>query len=178
MAEQHGHCLFHGKLLPGLLSTHGVKRTPHGGVAILAPRELGRDFLPSDDVSGLFSKLHQSKRVHATWIQVSKTLKLLLFSVYCKTGATQDSSIQDFNDQLLQYIFTIVAQFEDIPVIIAADFQLSPLQYHSASTAVHHHHWNDALTLVDSPGDFRPLTFPPMASSLVQAMGVAALTGF
>ena len=157
--ETQGLQLFHGKLLPGLLSCHGVKRTPHGGVAILAPKDFGTEFDPNSDQSGLYLKILETKRAHAVWVQVSKNLKVLVINIYCRTGASQDRVVQQTNNDLLQDLFTFACQFGSIPVIIAGDFQLPPLQYDAVSQAVNFHQWNDSLAVTEEPGIFRPLTY-------------------
>ena len=157
--EQHGTCLFHGRPLPGLLSTHGVTRTPHGGVAILAARELATEFRPQEDATGLYDQLFATRRVTACWVQVQPTLKLLAFSFYGKTGASADKAILEFNDNILRDIFTVASQFGDVPVVIAGDFQVAPEHYTSVTHAVHFHQWCDVLQFADEDGGFRPLTF-------------------
>ena len=159
IVQQEGHHLFHGELLPGLLSSHGVTRTPHGGVAILAPRELTVEFQPGEDATGLYPKLLKTKRVQACWIQVSKHLRVLVFSVYCKTAASADKHVLEFNDALLADILSVASQWGDVPIIIAGDFQLPPLQYPSVAHATSFMHWNDALCHSISEDSARPLTF-------------------
>lgn len=157
--EQQGTHLFHGRPLPGLLSTHGVTRTPHGGVAILAARELATAFQPQEDATGLYSQLFATRRVTACWVQVQPKLKLLAFSFYGKTGASADKSILDFNDNILRDIFAVASQFGNIPVIVAGDFQVPPEQYAAVTQAVHYHQWCDTLQFADDDCGFRPLTF-------------------
>ena len=157
--EQQGTCLFHGRPLPGLLSTHGVTRTPHGGVAILAARELATEFRPQEDATGLYDQLYATRRVTACWVQVQPTLKLLAFSFYGKTGASADKAILEFNDNILRDIFTVASQFGEVPIVIAGDFQVAPEHYTAVTHAVHYHQWCDVLQSADDDGGFRPLTF-------------------
>lgn len=169
--------LFHGKPLPGLLSTHGVKRTPHGGVAILTAPDHGKDFDPQHDASGLYPKIFASKRAHAVWVQVSRHLRILVINVYCKTGASQDRVVQENNNLLLQDLFTFACQFGSIPVVIAGDFQLPPLEYEAVSQAVNFHQWNDTLAISEDPGLFRPLTFSADGSFTGPGDGCSSIDG-
>ena len=159
LVQQEGLHLFHGELLPGLLSSHGVTRTPHGGVAILAPRELSVELQPGEDATGLYAKLRKTKRVQACWIQVMKHLRVLVFSVYCKTAASADKHVLDFNDALLSDVFAIASQWGDVPIIVAGDFQLPPIQYPIVAHATSFMHWNDSLQFSSSEDSARPLTF-------------------
>ena len=157
--QQDGSHLFHGALLPGLLSSHGVTRTPHGGVAIIAAKELTQELLAGEDATGLYQKLRASKRVQACWVQITRHLRLLVFSVYCKTAASADRSILEFNNSLLRDVFAIASQWGDIPVIIAGDFQLPPLQYPVVAHATNYLHWCDALQFATGDETSRPITF-------------------
>ena len=57
-------------------------------------------------------------------------------------------------------VFTIVAQFGDIPILLAGDFQSNPLHYPSISNSVNFHGWFDSLSQSDCNGDtHRPLTY-------------------
>ena len=84
----------------------------------------------------------------------------MIFSIYAKTGASASPEIFGSNDCLLEKIFLIAAQFGDIPVIVAGDFQLNPLSYPSIAHAVHFEGWSDPLTSADTEGRLhRPITF-------------------
>ena len=156
---QCGKTLFPGALLPGLLASNGVRRTPHGGVAVAAPAELCTPFVSNDDASGKYQSLFNTKRVQAVWVQVSSSLKALVFNVYCKTGARQDRDILDSNNGLLSDVFCIASQFGDIPVFIAGDLQTEPLQYQAVMHACNFLQWCDPIAHLDPQSGNRPLTF-------------------
>ena len=73
-----GRHLFPSKLLPGLITNHGVSRTPHGGAAILAPRETSIAFDPQQDITGRYQELYNTTRVTAIWHQVTKHVRFVL----------------------------------------------------------------------------------------------------
>ena len=159
-ANNTGRQLFHGDLLPGLMMSNGRQRTQHGGVAILGSRELTFPFDPKTDATGLYSKLFQTKRAVAVWVQVTPKVRALVFSIYCQTAASALPQAFDYNETLLSEIFQIVAQFGDIPIVLTGDFQLTPLHYPSIAQAVNFHGWSDPLTIVDANGDTdRELTY-------------------
>lgn len=57
-------------------------------------------------------------------------------------------------------ILTICAQFGQVPILLAVDFQSPPLHYPSILNAVNFHNWFDPLTSVDDAGEScRPLTY-------------------
>lgn len=158
--EEVGKSLFHGQLMSGILRTDGVHTTMHGGTAILAPNTHTRAFLPEDDISGKYAKVFATKRVNAVWTQVSPTVRALVFSIYAKSGASICHDTFQENDLLLSDVFEIVAQFGDIPIILAGDMQADPSSYPSIAAAIHFHKWYDPLLQVDEEGHtFRPLTF-------------------
>ena len=158
--ESTGKMLFPGQLLPGFIQKNGKHRTAHGGTAILAPQQTTQAFNSLCDVTGLYQELLNIHRCNAVWLQVTRRIKALVFSVYCQTGASSDQLIHDKNDDVLQKIFLIASQFGDIPIIVAGDFQDQPLHYESISRAINFHHWYDPLTTIDDDGCLtRPLTF-------------------
>ena len=129
------------------------------GVAILAAKELATELLPGEDATGLYVKLRATKRVQACWIQLTRHLRALVFSVYCKTAASADKHILDFNNSLLSDILSVASQWGDIPIIIAGDFQLPPLQYPVVAHATNYLHWCDVLQVATGEDTSRPLTF-------------------
>ena len=150
---------FPGALLPGLFASNGVRRTPHGGVGIAAPAELTIPFTNQEDASGKYEALFRSKRVQAVWIQVSPSLKALVFNIYCKTGASQDKDILLTNDAVLADVFLIISQFGDIPAFVAGDFQTEPMQYPAVANAVNFHQWVDPVDQLSGDNTNRPITF-------------------
>lgn len=141
--EEVGKSLFYGQLLTGIMRTDGVHTTMHGGTAILAPDTHTRAFTPEDDISGKYAMVFASKRVNAVWTQVTPTVRALVFSIYAKSGASICHDTFQENDQLLSDVFEIVAQFGDIPIIIAGDMQADPSSYPSIASAIHFHKWFD-----------------------------------
>ena len=159
-AKAVGLTLFPGALLPGLITSHGQQRITHGGTAIVGHEQSVTPFSSADDATGLYDSVLATKRANACWAQVLPRLKVLVFSVYARTGATQDTSVHQFNDSLFSNIFEISSQFGDIPIIIAGDLQADPLSYESISQALLFNKWVDPLQSVDSEGHCtRPLTF-------------------
>ena len=102
--------MFPGALLPGLFASNGVLRTPHGGVGIAAPAETTIPFSVNEDVSGKYERLFHTKRVQAVWVQITASLKALVFNIYCKTAASQDKDVLRANNEMLSDIFVIVSQ--------------------------------------------------------------------
>lgn len=155
-----GKQLFTCAPLKGFIRSDGQHSVMHGGTAILAPPELSFDFDPSSDLTGLYAKLFASHRANACWVQVTSTVRILVFSIYAKTSASSNPQIFGYNDELFADIFSICAQFGSIPIILAGDFQSPPLHYPSISNAVNFHNWFDPLTTLDDSGEsFRPLTY-------------------
>ena len=155
-----GKHLFHGELLPGVISVHGYKRTPHGGTAIVGPPQTTKYFSFDEDATGKYKPLFLSKRVVACWVQILPRVRALIFSLYAQTGASSDSNIHEKNDKYLHDMFEIASQFGDIPVIFAADLQDEPLTYASVSNAIHFNQWVDPLLLLNDDGSVsRDLTF-------------------
>ena len=155
-----GRSLIRGELLPGLLMSNGRTRTQHGGTAILGPPELCSPFDPSDDLTGLYTGLFRTQRVVAAWVQVTKHVKALVFSIYAQTAASALPQVLEANDKLLEDVFTISAQFGSIPVLVAGDLQLLPSQYPSIARAINFLSWVDPLATVNTEGECtRPLTY-------------------
>ena len=155
-----GRHLFSSKLLPGLITNHGVSRTPHGGAAILAPRDTSIAFSPEQDITGQYLDLYNSTRVTAIWHQVTPHVRALIWSFYGRTGAPSEQDPHSWNNTTLEAIFDISAQFGDIPVIIAGDFQAEPLSYASVTQAIHFAKWEDPFVSFDAEGlPQRILTF-------------------
>ena len=155
-----GRSLFSSKLLPGLITTHGVSRTPHGGSAILAPPETTQAFDPQQDITGQYQALFNTTRVTAVWHQVTKHVRALIWSFYGKTGATSEQEPHVWNDDILSKIFEISAQYGDIPVIVSGDFQAEPMSYPSIVSAIQFAKWEDPFLSYDADGlPSRDLTF-------------------
>ena len=155
-----GYCPVFGDLLPGFIPHKGKPQTPCGGTAVLGPPALTQPFEPKDDVTGLFDKLHRSKRFAFAWIQVTPTRQALICSLYAITGASQDQTTHDENNALFQDLFVFLSQFGSIPMVVAGDFQANPLSYPAISEAFHCHNWNDPLNNVDGEGQIdRPFTY-------------------
>ena len=83
---------------------------------MLAPDAIARAFDRKEDATNHYAEIFKSKRVNACWIQVTATVRALVFSVYAKTGASASPEIMENNDHLLDKFFLIAAQFGDIPV--------------------------------------------------------------
>ena len=149
-----GKRLLQGKTLPGLLQKNGRHRTAHGGTAILAPPEIALPFDAKQDQTGAYEKLFQTHRCNAAWIQVTRSIKALVFSFYGHTGVQTDSAAFDTNNHLIELMFEVANQFGDIPVLIGGDFQAEPLQYPAIANATSFWGWVDPL--VDTQNDDRP----------------------
>ena len=155
-----GRTLFCGALLPGIIRADGHRATMHGGTAVIAPAEITAPFNPDSDSSGKYAKVFESKRVNAVWVQASTSLRVLVFSVYLKAGASTCVETHNFNNDLLKDVLEISVQFGSIPIIVAGDFQTDPMNYTSASEAVNFHGWQDPLLQVQEDGICsRPLTY-------------------
>ena len=146
--------------LKGTIRSDGFHTTMNGGTAILAPPELSSPFCSTEDYSGLYQNLFNTHRTNACWVQVTPSLKALVFSIYAKTAASANQQIFDYNDKVFADIFSIAAQFGDIPILLAGDFQSNPLHYPSISNAVNFQGWFDPLSQSDANGDTqRPFTY-------------------
>ena len=149
-----------GQLLPGLRYGNKSTKTPCGGALVAGGTAYTQAFERQQDVSGLFDPLFKTKRFAAAWIQVTPRKKALVISLYATTSASQDVRIHDSNNQLFEDIFSFVAQFGQIPVIIAGDFQAPPMSYPAIANAVCFRSWHDPVAVVDERGELsRPLTF-------------------
>lgn len=170
--------LFCGDLLAGIIRTDGRHITMHGGTAIIAADSIARPFLPEDDCTGLYPEVLRTKRANACWIQVTPTMRAIVFSVYAKTGASASPEVIEYNNWLLSQILVIVAQFGAIPVIIAGDFQVAPLAYEAVSHAIHFEGWQDPLCVVDDAGNpSRPLTFSSDSTFTAEGEGSSSIDG-
>ena len=160
LVAEMGSKLFRGKLLPGLLQKNGKHRVAHGGTAIIAPKQFTIPFDPKQDITNLYNKHFEANRCNACWIQVTRNIRLLVFSIYAITGASSDQKAHEKNDQMMADVFEICAQFGDIPIVLAGDLQSEPLHYPSVSHAINFLHWTDPLMSVDDAGEVhRPLTY-------------------
>ena len=149
-----------GDLLPGLWHQNGTTKTPCGGTAILGSDVALEPFADQHDQTGLYQGLFKSKRVVAAWYQITPSLKGLFFCVYATTGASSDATIYAANDKLLEGIFLVAAQFGEIPIVVAGDFQANPLSYNSVSGACQVHGWVDPILDTDDDGfTSRPYTY-------------------
>ena len=84
----------------------------------------------------------------------------MIWSFYGRTGASSEQDPHSWNDSVLEAIFEISAQFGDIPIIIAGDFQAEPLSYSSVTQAIHFAKWEDPFVSFDAEGlPKRQLTF-------------------
>ena len=147
-------------LFQAFYKKNGKHRVSHGGTAIVAPAQATCPFDPKTDVTGFYLELFLANRCNAVWMQVTRRIKVLIFSVYCQTGASSDQRIHEKNDDILQKIFAIASQFGDIPILIAGDFQENPFHYESIARAINFHHWHDPLSCIDSEGNVtRPLAY-------------------
>ena len=155
-----GRSFFPGALMPGFIQKNGSARLAHGGTAILGPSQLVEPFDGSRDHTGLYTKIFQTKRAHAVWVQVTPKIRLLVFNVYAKTGASSSDSILAENDELFAQIFQVISQFGQIPVVVVGDLQHHPHNYPSIAHALHFMKWQDPLLTVSDDGQLeRPLTF-------------------
>lgn len=102
------------------------------------------------DISGVWQALRPSAKITVTWRQVSASVKLLAFNFYAVANAASERAKFERNNELLSQIFTIAAQFGDVTILVAGDFQI----------ALDHWGWSDPLLQTDEHGDaFRPCTF-------------------
>lgn len=149
-----------GDLLPGLWHPNGTTKTPCGGTAILGSDVAIQPFEASQDATELYDSLFKSKRVVAAWYQLTPKTRGLFFSVYATTGASSDNRVHETNDCLFEKIFHIAAQFGQIPIAIAGDFQANPSSYASVASAMQFHGWFDPLNTTDDDGGVsRPYTY-------------------
>lgn len=130
-----------------------------GGVASLTHSGTSRPFTADDDVTGHFHTLHATARFHAVWIAVSPNRRMLLVSLYCYTSAQQDIGRQQSNEQLFKILFEMLAQYGDIPIAIAGDFQLPPHAYLTVAAVIRQSLWFDPLMKIDGENEIRPNTY-------------------
>ena len=156
-------CNFHvfcSQPLQKIRASNGNYRIPSGGTASCGCREVAQLFDARDDVSGTWSLLCSTARVTATWHQVSATVKLLAFNFYAIANAASERTKFERNNELLHQIFTVAAQYGDIPIAVAGDFQMEPGMYPSVQLALDHWGWADPLLQTDEQGMVtRPATF-------------------
>ena len=149
-----------GDLLPGLWYNSKTTKTPCGGTLIAGGSAIIQPFDQTHDSTGLYAALFKTKRVVASWIQVTPKKRALVISVYATTSALQDANIHSINDKLFGDIFVFAAQFGHIPVILAGDLQATPMSYPTISNVVSFHSWRDSLVKMQENGELvRPLTF-------------------
>lgn len=139
---------------------NGTHRIPHGGTGIISAKDATIPFCDNDDITGLWNDLKNTTRVTAAWIQISRKLKILAFSFYgfpCVTSEFEE--IHNTNNEILQKILEISAQFGDIPIVIGGDFQDEPFSYEAVRKASFTG-WTDPIqSLNDDPQQGRPITF-------------------
>ena len=149
-----------GALLPCVWHKTGTNKTPCGGTLVAGPDSIIQPFRACHDHTGLFDKLHKTRRVAFAWCQISPHRSALVCSVYAQTGASQDSKIHQENNCLSDDTLTMVSQYGQIPVIIAGDTQASPESYPAFANALNFQSWVDPIAETDDLGEVtRPLTF-------------------
>lgn len=138
----------------------GSTQTPCGGTAIAGGSPYIRSFVLEEDQTGVYKHLFETWRVVAAWVQVTSDKHALFVSAYAQTGASNDPRIHEENNNLFDSILTFVAQFGQIPVILAGDFQAAPNSYPVLARALAFQSWSDPITTTDCNGQLtRPLTF-------------------
>ena len=138
----------------------GGYRIPSGGTATCANKELAKLFDAQDDVSGTWPLVCSTARVTATWHQVSSSVKMLAFNFYAIANAASERQKFERNNELLHQIFMVAAQYADIPIVLAGDFQMEPGMYPAVQLALDHWGWADPLLHTDETGMVtRPATF-------------------
>ena len=156
--KSQGKHIYHGTFIKETRRKNGHRHTPHGGVACIAPAALARPFLPEDDSTGFWDHLQKSTRVTAIWTQILPRVRCLIFSFYGQTSMEGQKHI-DINDEILQKIFAVAAQFGEIPIIVAGDLQADPDQYQAVSVAKSVG-WVDPISGIDHFGNnTRPITY-------------------
>lgn len=152
--------VFCSEPLQKIRASNGNYRIPSGGTATCASREVTQLFHADADVSGEWAQLRSTARVTATWHQVSPTVKMLAFTFYAIANAASERAKFERNNELLHQIFTVAAQYGDIPIVLAGDFQMEPGMYPSVQVALDHWGWADPLLHSDEQGIVtRPATF-------------------
>lgn len=150
--------IHYGHFMAARASSSGTK-IEWGGVAIATKDGTSIPFDPQDDVSGEYQSLFDSHRACASWVSTSCNRCILVFSVYCFSGATSDPAKQAANNMMLYQVLQIVAQFGSIPVIIAVDAQTTPHEYPCLSQAFASGDLVDPLVSLDQVDLIRPPTF-------------------
>ena len=146
--------------LQKLRASNGTFRIPSGGTATCARKELTQLFHEQQDMSGSWELLRSTARVTATWHQVSSSVKLLAFNFYAIANAASERAKFERNNEMLNQLFMVAAQFGDIPIVIAGDFQMEPGMYPAVQLALDNWGWSDPLLQTDAAGElFRPSTF-------------------
>ena len=153
-----GRHIYHGTLIKETRRKNGHKHTPHGGVACIAPEALSKPLLPEDDSTGLWDSLLKTSRVTAIWTQILPKVRCLIFSFYGQTSMECQKHI-DINDDLLQKIFSVAAQFGEIPILVTGDLQADPDLYQAVVVAKGLG-WVDPISGIDHLGNStRPITY-------------------
>lgn len=114
-ASQHAKSFAFGKFLTPKKTSKGSYMTPHGGTAIAFRAKLGRPFCPNEDTSGVWTKLWESTRISAAWIQVLPRTRVLCISFYGFSSSAHENHHAANND-LLADVLLFCSQFGDIPV--------------------------------------------------------------
>ena len=158
--------LFCSQPLQKLRASNGTFRIPSGGTATCANKELTQLFDAKSDLSGAWSILCATTRVTATWHQVSPSVKVLAFNFYAVANAASERVKFERNNELLDQLLLVAAQFGDVPVLIAGDFQMEPGMYPAVQLALDHWGWADPLLQTNEFGEvFRPPTFFQQAAA-------------
>ena len=157
--------LYCSQPLQKLRASNGTFRIPSGGTATCARKEFTQIFQDHQDLSGSWELLRCTARVTATWHQVSSGVKLLAFNFYAIANAASERAKFERNNEMLHQLFTVAAQFGDIPIVIAGDFQMEPGMYPAVQLALDNWGWSDPLLRTDDAGGlFRPPTFQHAAT--------------
>ena len=152
--------LFCSQPLQKIRASNGTYRIPSGGTATLGQKEFTQLFDDQADQSGQWTMLRSTTRVTATWHQVAEGVKLLIFNFYAIANAASERAKFARNNELLNSIFEVAAQFGDAPIVVAGDFQMEPGMYPAVQLALDHWGWADPLLQTDTDGDVtRPCTF-------------------
>lgn len=152
--------VFCSQPLHRIRASNGQYRILSGGTATCASREVTKLFDAKDDVSGTWSLLCSTARATATWHQVTANVKLLAFNFYAIANAPSERTKFERDNELLHQLFTVAAQFSDIPIALAGDFQMEPGVYPAVQLALDHWGWADPLLQTDAQGIVtRPPTF-------------------
>ena len=169
--------LFCSQPLQKLKASNGTFRIPSGGTATCAHKELTQLFDACSDLSGTWAILCATTRVTATWHQVTPTVKVLAFNFYAVANAASERAKFERNNELLDQILLVAAQFGDVPVLIAGDFQMEPGMYPAVQLALDHWGWADPLLQTNEVGEvFRPHTFFQQAAT-VDGEGQSSIDG-